>query len=68
MKDKDVSKMLLNLLNKQLANNQSVRPMMPSMPSFGQMSKKSRKPTPAQLRALADGRKVLLMNRKQSQN
>ena len=67
MKDSLVSKMLLKLLEKKMEGGQSSRPMLPDFSNMRPPQKKRRTPTRAQLKALEEGRKILLINRKQSQ-
>jgi len=67
MRDKDVSKMLLKILDKSMGRSQSSSPVFPNFSNMRPVSKKKPVPTRAQLKALEEGRKILLMKRKESQ-
>jgi hypothetical protein len=67
MKDKEVIKMLRNILGTSMDKSRGVPGGYPVFSSMRQPPKKRVAPTRAQLKALEEGRKILLMNRKQSQ-
>jgi hypothetical protein len=67
MKDQDVIKMLKNILGTAMEKPRSVPGYYQSFSGMRQPPKKRVAPTHKQLKALEEGRKILLMNRKQSQ-
>jgi hypothetical protein len=67
MKDKDVIKMLKNILGTSMDKSRGAPGYLQAFSNMRQPSKKRVAPTRKQLKALEEGRKILLMNRKQSQ-
>jgi len=72
MKDKDVVKIMGKILDKVIDKQASSRPGIPDFSSMRQMrqtgKKPKKKPTKSQLKELEKGRKILQMNRRESNN